>query len=199
MYDCEIPRISATSFCVSSLFSTRFTPNRSSIICLSRSFNDSMAFFSSDISTSVSRSLYMTSSSVPSISDKSSSFPSQSVFSGSSKDTSSFTLLLRRRYIRISFSMHLDAYVASFIFFSGLNVFIPFMRPIVPIDIRSSTHTPVFSNFFARYTTSLRLCSISCFFACSFDIATFLSTSAIRQHFSSSVSSGGGSTSVPPM
>ena len=33
------------------------------------------------------------------------------------------------------------------------------INPIVPIDIRSSTPTPVLSNFFAIYTTSRKLCS----------------------------------------
>ena len=49
----------------------------------------------------------------------------------------------------ISFSMQRDAYVASLIFFVLLNVLIPLIRPIVPIEIKSSTPTPVFSNFFA--------------------------------------------------
>ena len=51
--------------------------------------------------------------------------------------------------IRISFSMHLEAYVASLIFFPVLKVLIALISPIVPMDIRSSTPTPVLSNFFA--------------------------------------------------
>ena len=46
-------------------------------------------------------------------------------------------------------------------FLSGLTVFIPLIKPIVPMAIKSYTPTPVLSNFFAMYTTSLRLCSIS--------------------------------------
>lgn len=50
--------------------------------------------------------------------------------------------------------------MASFIFLDASKVFTAFMRPIVPMEIRSSTVTPVFSNFLAIYTTSRRLCSI---------------------------------------
>ena len=42
-----------------------------------------------------------------------------------------------------------EAYVASLIFFDGLNVLIALIRPMVPIEIKSSTPTPVLSNFFA--------------------------------------------------
>ena len=63
-------------------------------------------------------------------------------------------------YISISFSIHLDAYVASLIFLSMLNVDTAFISPTVPIDISSSIFAPVFSNFFAMYTTRRRLCSI---------------------------------------
>ena len=45
------------------------------------------------------------------MSDNRSSLPSQSILSGSSIDTSAFILLFLLRYIRISFSIHLDAYV----------------------------------------------------------------------------------------
>ena len=51
-----------------------------------------------------------------------------------------------RRNIRISFSMHRDAYVASLMFFSGRNVLMALIRPIVPMEIRSSMLMPVFSN-----------------------------------------------------
>ena len=58
-----------------------------------------------------------------------------------------------------------EAYVASLIFFTGSKVFIALINPMVPIEIRSSTPTPVLSNFFAIYTTSLKLCSIRIDFA----------------------------------
>ena len=46
---------------------------------------------------------------VPNISDKSSSFPSQSTFKGSSMETSDFVLLFLLKYINISFSIQRDA------------------------------------------------------------------------------------------
>lgn len=45
--------------------------------------------------------------------------------------------------------MHREAYVASFMFFDGLNVLTAFINPMVPIDMRSSIPTPEFSNFLA--------------------------------------------------
>jgi ABC-type lipoprotein export system ATPase subunit len=42
-----------------------------------------------------------------------------------------------------------DAYVASLIFLSLSYELIALISPIVPIDIKSSTPTPVLSNFFA--------------------------------------------------
>ena len=158
-------------------------------------FNFDNAILSSFLSTSSSMSFEITFSSVPRISDKRSSFPSQSTFNGSSIETSSLSLLLRRRYISISFSMHLDAYVASFMFLSGLKVFIAFISPIVPIEMRSSTPTPVLSNFFAIYTTSLRLCSIRLLLASlSSSPPSFFITCS-----SSSIVSGAGSISAPPI
>ena len=53
------------------------------------------------------------------MSDNNSSFPSPSLFNGSSIDTSPLILLLFRKNISISFSIHLDAYVASFILEQG--------------------------------------------------------------------------------
>ena len=47
------------------------------------------------------------------------------------------------------------------IFLLVLKVFIPFIKPMEPIDTKSSKSTPVFSYFLARKTTSLKLCSIS--------------------------------------
>ena len=76
-------------------------------------------------------------------------------------DISFFNCVLFLKYISISFSIHLEAYVASFIFLCGQNVFTAFISPIVPIEIKSSTFAPVASNFFAIYTTSLKLCVIS--------------------------------------
>ena len=123
------------------------------------------------------------------MSERSNSFPSLSLFSGSSIETSDLILLFLLKYIKISFSIHLEAYVASFIFFSELNVFTPFISPIVPIEIKSSIPIPVFSNFLAIYTTNLRFLSTSSFLASthsSSDSNLFIVSS------SSSVDNGGG-------
>ena len=124
-------------------------PERIRTISFSLLFNLLSARMRSFLSASFSRSRYIVSSSVPRISERSSSLPSQSTLRGSSIDTSILVLLFLRRYIRISFSIHLEAYVASLIFFVGLNVLIALISPIVPIEMRSSTPTPVLSNFFA--------------------------------------------------
>ena len=50
--------------------------------------------------------------------------------------------------------------MASLMFLSLLKVLIALINPMVPMEIKSSTPTPVLSNFFAMYTTSLKLCSI---------------------------------------
>ncbi len=42
-------------------------------------------------------------------------------------------------------------------FFSTRKVFTALMRPMVPMEIRSSTLAPGLSNFLAMYTTSRRL------------------------------------------
>ena len=97
--------------------------------------------------------------------------------------------------MRISFSIHLEAYVASLIFLSGLNVLIALISPIVPMEIKSSTPTPVLSNFFAMYTTSRKLCSIKSFFA----LSSRSEPSALIILASSSTSNGAGSTSEPPI
>ena len=55
----------------------------------------------------------------PSTSDKKQPAPSQSVLSGSSRDSSPLICEVFRIYIKISFSIHREAYVASFMFFSG--------------------------------------------------------------------------------
>ena len=138
--------------------------------------------------------LQITSLSVPRISDSKSSFPSQSTFNGSSIDTSIRIFEFLRRYINISFSIQRDAYVASFIFLSGLKVFIAFIRPIVPIEIKSSTYMPVFSNFRAIYTTRRRFLSINVALT---DISP--SASAFMSLASSSFVSGEGSVSLPPI
>lgn len=55
--------------------------------------------------------------------------------------------------------------MASLIFFSLLKVFTALISPMVPMEMRSSVSTPVFSNFLAMYTTSRKLCSMSLFLA----------------------------------
>ena len=82
--------------------------------------------------------------------------------------------------------------MASFIPRSGQKVPTALMRPIVPIEIRSSIPTLVFSNFLAMYTTRRRLCSIRALFAPS-------SGSRESSSLSSSGLSGGGSVSGPQM
>src|SRR5699024_1083827 len=107
-----------------------------------------------------SSDLVIISSSVPKTSDNNNSLPSQSTFRGSSKEISVFNLLLRRRYINISFSIHREAYVANLIFFSGLYVFTRFISLIALVLIKSSILIPVFSNFRAIYTTRRKFRSI---------------------------------------
>ena len=107
MYDCEIPSISATSFCVFSLPFER--PKRSVIMSLSLSFNSFIALLTIFLSSSDSRSLYTESPSLPRMSDKSNSFPSQSTFMGSSIDISHYWLLHFLMYISISFSIQREA------------------------------------------------------------------------------------------
>ena len=79
-------------------------------------------------------------------------------------------------------------------FLSGLKVWMALMRPIVPIEIRSSMWMPVFSNRRAMYTTSRRLCSMSREAASSLPAA-----SARMVCCSASRSSGAGMVSLPPM
>ena len=125
----------------------------------SLSFNFKIDALNNVLSTSSSKFLDVMSGSVPNMSESNSSFPSPSLLSGSSIDISPLILLLFLKNINISFSMHLEAYVANFIFLSALNVFTPFISPIVPIDIKSSIPIPVFSNFFAIYTTNRKFLS----------------------------------------
>ena len=102
-----MPSWSATSFWVRSGRPSR--PKRMVMIRRSRSSSLSRASERSCRSTSASMGFITTSPSVPSMSDSSSSLPSQSVFRGSSKDTSLFRLAVLRRCIRISFSIHREA------------------------------------------------------------------------------------------
>ena len=80
-------------------------------------------------------------------------------------------------------------------FLSALKVLIALIRPMVPMEIRSSTPTQVLSNFLAIYTTSRRLCSISR------DRASVSSSVPRRAIISASflLSSGGGRISAPPI
>ena len=56
----------------------------------------------------------------------------------SSKETSAPIFLVALKCINISLSMHLETYVDNFTFLLGLKLFIPFINPIVPIEIKSS-------------------------------------------------------------
>jgi hypothetical protein len=56
----------------------------------------------------------------------------------SESETSPAVFFIDRKYIRISFSTHLAAYVASRAPLLASKVEIPLMSPIVPIEIRSS-------------------------------------------------------------
>ena len=78
-------------------------------------------------------------------------------------------------------------------FLSALNEFIALIRPIVPIETRSSMPIPVFSNFFEMYTTSLKLCSMSIFLLF---VSVFIFEIASA---SSDGDRGGGSVSGPFM
>ncbi len=77
--------------------------------------------------------------------------------------------------------------------FAGSKLFTALMRPMVPMETRSSMPMPVLSNFRAMYTTRRRLRSIS-------TPRTPRSPSLSRPSSSSSSSleRGGGSASLPP-
>ena len=98
-----MPSRSATSFWVRSRWPPR--PKRSMMMRFSRAPRCSSASRRISRSISWSRLTDTVSGRVPSTSLKSSSFPSQSVLSGSSRLTSSRSLEVLRRNIRISFSM----------------------------------------------------------------------------------------------
>ena len=68
------------------------------------------------------------------------------------------------------------------------------MRPIVPMEMRSSMPIPVFSNRRARYTTNRRLRSMSVCLARSLPAA-----SSFKSVCSCAGASGWGKTSLPPM
>ena len=65
---------------------------------------------------------------------------------------------------------------------------------MVPIDIKSSKPTPVFSNFLAIYTTNLKFLSTNVFLVSASFSANFLSNIS-----SSSGSNGGGNIWLPPI
>ena len=79
-------------------------------------------------------------------------------------------------------------------FLSALKVLIALIRPIVPIEMRSSIPIPVLSNFFAMKTTRRRLCSIRVFLAPSESKSSLFMTSD-----SSAGDRGGGRVSEPPI
>ena len=187
-----MPSSCATSFCVAS--SARPMPKRSRMILRSRSESVAIARMSISRSASSSSGRLISSGSVPRMSESSSSLPSQSVFSGSSMETSVRCEAILRRCMRISFSMQREAYVASLIFLSGLKERIALISPIVPMEIRSSMPTPELSNRLAMNTTRRRLCSISKARASALPARSCSSASR-----SASRSSGGGIRSLPPM
>ncbi|MPN37149.1 hypothetical protein SDC9_184665 [bioreactor metagenome] len=78
-------------------------------------------------------------------------------------------------------------------FLLSLNVLTALIKPIVPIDIKSSTSIPVFSNFLDMYTTSLKFRSIKTVLTLS-SFSKFCNSS-----FSSSALSGGGNMLTPPI
>ena len=79
-------------------------------------------------------------------------------------------------------------------FLPDLKVFTALMRPMVPMEIRSSMLMPVFSKRLEMYTTRRRLCSISSCRAASSPLSR-----ALIARSSSSLSSGGGRVSLPPI
>ena len=88
--------------------------------------------------------------------------------------------------------MHLAAYVARRVFFSELNESIAFIRPIVPIESRSSFREEPDEYFLTMCATRRRLCSISVFLA-EASPSNFLS----KRFFSSADESGFGKEAAP--
>ena len=63
------------------------------------------------------------------------------------KISSLFGLVVCCHYVIIALSIHLETYVDNFDPFSGLKLFTPFIKPIVPIDNKSSWSIFVFEYF----------------------------------------------------
>ena len=79
-------------------------------------------------------------------------------------------------------------------FLPDLKVFTALIRPMVPMEIRSSMLIPVFSKRLEMYTTRRRLCSISFCRAVSSPCSR-----ALMACSSASLSRGGGRESLPPI
>ena len=92
-----------------------------------------------------------------------------------------------RKTIRISLSTHFDTYVASFVPLLLLKLEIPFISPIVPIDIKSSISIFEDAYFLATCATNLKFLSIKIFLA---SLLPFLYKS--KYFFSSSKVNGSG-------
>ena len=84
--------------------------------------------------------------------------------------------------------------MASLIFLSVRNVLMALIRPMVPMEIRSSMLMPVFSKRRAMYTTSRRFRSMR---VCRTDSSP--PSSRASSAASSSRGSGGGRVSLPPI
>ena len=80
------------------------------------------------------------------------------------------------------------------IFLLPSKVFTALIRPMVPVEIKSSMPMQVFSNLRAIYTTSRRLCSINVPLAL---VSPF--SSAVTSARSSSCVNGGGSGTADPI
>jgi len=72
-----------------------------------------------------------------------------------------FLFPLCYRHDSIGFSMHRAQYVLNCVPLSGLNVPTPLIRPIVPIEIRSSCSHPGILYFLAICAHSRKLCAMS--------------------------------------
>ena len=83
--------------------------------------------------------------------------------------------------------MHLETYVESFTFLVGSKLLIPFIKPIVPIEIKSSWSTFVDTYFLQTCATNLKFLSIKIFLASSLPCFNFS-----KQSFSSSIVNGSG-------
>ena len=88
-------------------------------------------------------------------------------------DYSSYVTLADGAKVKLAASLADTASADKYKIFSGdsvtvseLKVLTPFINPIVPIEIRSSNPIPVFSNFFAMYTTNLKFLSTNFCLTC---------------------------------